>query len=82
MEGIIANFRRGRHTMYHNQMILKIGNSEEAEKVVGKRVTWESPAGKKINGKISSLHGKKGCVRAIFEKGMPGQAITSKVKIE
>ena len=40
------------------------------------------PAGKTINGKIAGPHGNKGLVRAIFEKGLPGQAITTKVEVK
>jgi hypothetical protein len=40
-----------------------------------KNSSLESPAGKEIRGKISDAHGNKGLVRAIFEKGLPGQAI-------
>jgi ribosomal protein L35AE/L33A len=36
---------------------------------------------KKIKGKIQALHGSKGAVRALFEKGMPGQAIGGKISI-
>jgi len=84
MEGIITNFRGGRTTKYHNQMIIKINNisnKEDAKKTIGKQVLWQTPSGKKISGVISNIHGNKGCVRAIFEKGMPGQAITEKVVI-
>ncbi len=85
MEGLIANFRGGKHTKYDNHMIIQINgveNRENAAKLIGKKVVWESPAGKKINGKISNVHGNSGCVRAIFEKGMPGQSISNKVKVE
>ncbi|MEK6826339.1 MAG: 50S ribosomal protein L35ae [Nanoarchaeota archaeon] len=85
MEAVITNFRGGKHTKYNNHMILKVPNidkKEEAKKIIGKKVTWQSPAGKKISGTISNFHGNKGCVRVIFEKGMPGQSISQKVKIE
>ena len=48
--------------------------------LVGKDILWKSPASKEIKGKISSIHGNTGSVRVIFEKGMPGQAIGTKVK--
>jgi len=48
----------------------------------GKKVTWVSPAGKEIHGKIASAHGTKGLVRAIFERGLPGQAITTNVIVD
>ena len=45
------HFRQGRHHVNSHQMILKIADTaEEAEKTIGKTVTWTSPAGKKITG--------------------------------
>lgn len=81
----VVQFRRGRHTIHERHFLIEIeGNStrKDAEKFVGKEVQWKSPAGKIIKGKISSAHGNKGIVRAIFEKGLPGQAITTKVEIK
>ena len=77
------HFRQGRHHVNSHQMILKIADTaEEAEKTIGKTVTWTSPAGKKITGKISALHGRKGNVRAIFaDVGLPGQALGQKVVV-
>tara|TARA_Y100000310_G_C20534628_1_gene740246 strand:+ start:648 stop:905 length:258 start_codon:yes stop_codon:yes gene_type:complete len=82
-EAIVMHFRQGRHHQNAKQMILKVADTaEEAEKVVGKTVSWTSPAGKVIKGKISALHGRKGNVRAIFaEAGLPGQAIGQKIVI-
>jgi large subunit ribosomal protein L35Ae len=84
MEGIIVNFRTARHHQKYNQMVViaKDSSKEKAKSLVGKKVVWTSPAGKEIKGKITALHGNKGAVRAIFEKGMPGQSVGSKVKIE
>ncbi len=79
------NFRSARHHQYDNQMILKIkdiSTKEKANELVGKIVTWTSPAGKELKGKISAVHGNSGAVRAIFETGMPGQSVGSKVKVE
>lgn len=83
MEAVVMHFRQGRHHQNTGQMILKVADSvEAAEKVIGKTVTWKSPAGKEISGTISALHGRKGNVRAIFaEKGLPGQALGQKVVI-
>jgi len=84
MEGKVIQFRRGRKTYKPRHFILDVGakNREEAEKYVGKEIKWKSPAGKIIKGKIASPHGNKGMVRAIFEKGLPGQAITEKVEVK
>jgi ribosomal protein L35AE/L33A len=85
MEGIIVNFRKGRHTQYGNQMVISIPSitkKEKASTLIGKKVVWTNSTGNSIVGKISAAHGNKGAVRSIFEKGMPGQSVGSKVKIE
>jgi len=84
MKGIAIQFRRGRHTIHERHFLIDFGfkNKEEASKSKGKEVEWKSPAGKIIKGKISSSHGNKGLVRAIFEKGLPGQAIGTAVELE
>ncbi len=84
MKAQIVSYRRGRHTQYNNHMLLRIkeiDSKEKAGKLVGKEVEWTSPSGKKIKGKISNVHGSKGVVRAIFEKGMPGQSLNTFVEI-
>ncbi|MCW8966600.1 MAG: 50S ribosomal protein L35ae [Candidatus Pacearchaeota archaeon] len=83
--GRVIQFRRGRHTIHEKHFLIEIDNvstREDASKFIGKEVEWKSPAGKIIKGKISSAHGNKGVVRAIFEKGLPGQAVTTKVGIK
>ncbi len=83
--GKVLQFRRGRHTIHERQFLIEIEgilSREEASKLIGKEVEWKSSAGKIIRGKISAPHGKKGVVRAIFEKGLPGQSITTKVNIK
>lgn len=86
MEAIIMHFRQGKHRQNTRQAILKIADTpEEAKKFIGKKVTWTSDGKNKtkITGKISALHGRKGAVRAIFEeKGLPGQALGKKIKVE
>ena len=84
MKGFVVSFRRGKHTYRPRHFIISIKKFKtraEAEKCIGKEVIWKSPSGKIINGKISSAHGNKGLVRAIFEKGLPGQAINNEVEI-
>lgn len=85
MKGKVIQFRRGRHTVHEKHFLIEVEGvktREEAGKLVGKEVEWKSPAGKLIKGKISSAHGNKGVVRAIFEKGLPGQAVTTNVEIK
>lgn len=85
MKGIVVQFRRGNRTLKEKHMILSFGskNREEAAKLIGSEVVWTSPGRekKKIKGKISSAHGNKGMVRAIFERGLPGQALTTEIEM-
>jgi len=85
MKAKVIQFRRGRHTYKPRHFLLEIEgskNRKDAEKFIGKNVEWKSPAGKIIKGKIAGAHGNNGVVRAIFEKGLPGQAITTEVEIK
>lgn len=84
MKGIVVQFRRGRKVVHEKHFLLDLGCKDraEAKKLAGKEVVWKSPAGKEIKGKISDAHGTKGLVRAIFEKGLPGQAVTTEVEVK
>ena len=85
MRGVIVNFRRGRKTYTPRHYIIQIDGVDDRKKataLVGKSVSWTSEAGKILNGKIASAHGNNGVVRAVFEIGLPGQAIGTKVEIK
>jgi len=84
MKAKIIQFRRGRRKIHEKHFLIDVSakNREEAGKFIGKDVEWKSPAGKIIKGRISGSHGKRGVMRAIFEKGLPGQAITTGVEIK
>lgn len=76
MKGKIVQFRRGRHRIHERHFLIELGLSKkEALGFIGKEVVWKSSSGKIIRGKISNVHGNKGLVRAIFERGLPGQAV-------
>lgn len=84
MQGKITSFRRSIKRTSQKHMIISVDgvtSKDAAEKLVGKKVTYNT--GKKdMHGKVASPHGAKGAVRAIFETGMPGQAIGGHVKID
>ncbi|MHA1360973.1 MAG: 50S ribosomal protein L35ae [Candidatus Freyarchaeota archaeon] len=80
----ILNYVRGRRTQKNKYMLIKINgvdSDKDAAKFIGRTVTWQSASGKILKGKITRVHGKKGVVRARFEKGLPGQAIGTEVKL-
>ena len=84
MEGTIVHYRQNRHTTDGNQLIVQpkgVATREAAQKLVGKEVVWNT--GKRdMAGKVASAHGNSGAIRVVFDTGMPGQAISQKVKIE
>jgi large subunit ribosomal protein L35Ae len=85
MEGVIVNYRRGRKTQTTNQMVVLVPgyDKKKAESLIGKTVSFVCEGKNKttITGKVTALHGNKGAVRVLFERGMPGQAIGGKVSI-
>lgn len=84
-KGKVVQFRRGRHRIHEKHFLIEVESSKtrkDVEKFIGKEVSWKSPAGKVITGKISAPHGNRGVMRAIFERGLPGQAVTMSVEIK
>ncbi len=85
MEAKILEYRRGRHTEHTDQFIISIvgvSSREEAKKLVGKKITWETPGKHVIGGKITHAHGGSGTVIAKFDKGLPGQALGTTAAVE
>ena len=85
MKGIIVNYRLSRHVQSNTHLIVQvegISTREKAQELVGKEVSWKSPADREIKGKVASAHGNSGALRVIFEKGMPGQSIANSVEIK
>ena len=81
-EGLILNYRIGRKTQYPKQCLIKVLGAEpsDAKRMIGLKVCWpvEDP---KICDKIVDVHGRRGVLRVRFNRGVPGQALCSLVKI-
>jgi len=85
MEGLVVSFRRGLKTQQKHQMIVKVDSLDSRDKakdMISKNVVWKSSSGKEIKGVISNVHGNKGALRVQFERGLPGQSLGTKVKIQ
>ncbi len=85
MEAYVKSFRRGINTKYDKQIIAEsedVKDKEEAVEKVGKKAVYETKGGKEIKGKVTSPHGNSGAMRIRFRKGLPGQAIGTKIEIE
>lgn len=85
LEGVISNYKQGRHTLHPKHCIIvfpNINSRKDANKLIGRTVVWTSSTGKELKGTITRAHGNKGAIRAHFKKaGVPGQALGQKVKI-
>ncbi|MFQ5758046.1 MAG: 50S ribosomal protein L35ae [Candidatus Bathyarchaeia archaeon] len=81
--GFIVSYRTGPKTQRSKECILKFPNIKspgEATRLIDRKVAW--PVGeRKVRGKIVALHGRSGLVRARFRKGVPGQAIGTRIKV-
>ena len=76
-KGIVMEYRTGPKTQHPKECIIKLVNvrsSDDASRFIGRKVAWPISE-HKIKGKIVSLHGRNGLVRARFRKGLPQQAI-------
>jgi large subunit ribosomal protein L35Ae len=84
VKGKVVQFRRSLKHVHERHFILNFDckDKKDAEKFIGKEVKWKSEAGKVIVGKISGTHGNKGLVRAIFDRGLPGQALNTEVEVK
>ncbi len=87
MKAVLASYRRSRHRIHPHYGVIHIDGVESkgaAEKLVGKGISWTAPGKLKttIKGKITAAHGNNGRVRALFERGLPGQALGTELKIE
>ena len=63
MKGFIVNYRGSLKVKKLKQMIVKvdgIDKKEDTKKIIGKKVVWTSPSGKKIEGKITMRAKKRG----------------------
>jgi len=80
--GVITNYRIGPKSQRNQECLLKILDIEpmESSKLIGWRVGWplDEP---KLFGIISKPHGRIGTLRVKFKRGLPGQALGTKVRI-
>lgn len=75
LQGVIVNFRTGPKTQHPKECIIQFPNirtANEAAKLIGRKVAWFAEK-RTVRGKITSLHGRNGLVRARFRKGLPAQ---------
>ena len=81
--GFIVGYRTGPKTQRSKECILKfpkVRSPGEAARLIGRKVAW--PVGeRRVRGKIVGLHGRSGLVRARFRRGVPGEAIGTRIEV-
>jgi large subunit ribosomal protein L35Ae len=84
MKATVLSFRRGRHNLKTNQLLLSVKDIESessALKLLGKKVTVKTSGGRSIIGKVSGSHGKKGVLRARFRQGVPAGILGKEIEV-
>ena len=79
MEARITGFKGTKRVRRTNYAIIK-AEREDIGKLIGQDVTWTSPGGRTIRGKIQKVHGKDSLMGK-FSRGLPGDARGSTVVI-
>jgi large subunit ribosomal protein L35Ae len=80
--GVFMNYSLGTKMQYPRNGIIKVMNleSNESSKVIGWWIGWPEK-NPKLFGRIIGLHGRSGNLMVRFQKGLPGQAIGTKIVI-
>ena len=81
--GTIVNYRIGIRTQNPKECLIQFAHATSAAlagQLVNRKVVWKQ-GDSKLTGKISGIHGKKGVVKVKFQKGLPGQALGTKVEL-
>jgi large subunit ribosomal protein L35Ae len=81
--GTIMNYRIGIRTQMSKWCLIQINGENSVSKagqLVGRKMILKFGKNSFV-GKIMGLHGKKGVVKVKFQRGVPGDAIGSRVKL-
>jgi len=80
--GVIKNYRRGPKSQRNQECLIRVHgvNQCDSSRFLGWKVEWPHIESR-LTGKILKTHGNTGYLRVKFKKGLPGQALGTKVKI-
>jgi ribosomal protein L35AE/L33A len=84
VHGVIVGYRTGPKSQKSKEYLIQFASARsvsDAARLVGRKVVWQKGEDK-IVGKIVSVHGRKGLVRARIRKGLPGGAIGTTVDVK
>ena len=79
--GIVQNYRSGTKFPRTQECLIKVLDIDSKEaNLIGWKVGWPQDE-PRLFGTIVKTHGKTGTLRVKFSKGLPGQALSTTVKI-
>jgi len=79
--GVVQNYRRGPKSQRNQECLIKALDVDYNEAdLMGWKVGWPQDE-PRVFGTILKRHGKTGAIRVKFAKGLPGQALSTTVKI-
>ena len=84
VKAVVLSYAGSHEHQDNHRMILKplgIEDRGRASRLIGRKVIWRTPTGRKMIGKVIKTHGKGGEVKAYFNPGLPGQALGDIVEI-
>ncbi len=79
--GVVQSYRRGPKSQRTQECLIKVLDIEsKVANLIGWKVGWPQDE-PRLFGTILKPHGKTGTLRVKFSKGLPGQALSTNVKI-
>ncbi len=79
--GTVSAFLHSKFKQDSYRTVVDLAKPEDAAKLLGARVVWSRDDGLQILGRVVGLHGRKGALRVLWDRGFPPQALGTKVKI-
>jgi large subunit ribosomal protein L35Ae len=80
--GVALNYRLGKKRQRPRECLIVVREVEEdiPMRLIGWKVSWPQDRSR-LFGRISKPHGKSGTLLVKFDRGLPGQALGTPVKI-
>lgn len=77
-------YRGGQRTQHNKYALIRVDgvdSRKEASAYIGRRAVWCSASGNQLIGRVASIHGRGGVLEVRFRKGLPGDAVGTKIAL-
>ena len=79
--GTVTAFLHSKFKQDSYRTVVDLAKPEDAAQLLGARVVWARADGLKILGRVVRLHGRKGALCVLWDRGFPPQALGTRVTI-